>query len=303
MSMDATHPDWVAVDWGTTHVRVWLMSHDGQVLDHRHSDQGMGRLDQDQFEPVLTDLLAGVAPSPTLPVLICGMAGSRQGWTEAPYVTTPCAPPGIDQATRAPCKTWDVRILPGVKQASPADVMRGEETQIAGVLLEEPTFEGVLCLPGTHNKWARIEQGRITAFQTFMTGELFALLEGQSVLRHSVATRGWDADAFDIGVSQGLDQPHALAGALFSLRAESLLNDLSGTAARARLSGLLIGAELAATRALWRDHKIAVLGGNDVAHSYEAALAAQGAVLHTLDLDNPTLSGLRAAYAHLKETT
>lgn len=303
MSGGVTHPDWVAVDWGTTHLRAWLMAADGQVLDQRTSDQGMGRLDRDQFEPALSDLLDQVPRSPHLPVLICGMAGSRQGWTEAPYVATPCPPPGIDQATRVACDTWDVRILPGIKQISPPDVMRGEETQIAGVLLDKPDFSGVLCLPGTHNKWVRIERGRIIRFQTFMTGELFALLGGQSVLRHSVATRGWDAGSFDAGVSQGFEQPQALAGALFSLRAEGLLNDLSGASARARLSGLLIGTELAATRALWRDHKVAILGNSDVVGSYKTALSAQGAVLHTLGIDNPTLSGLCVAYEQLKETT
>ena len=54
--------------------------------------------------------------------------------------------------------------------------MRGEETQIAGFLSENPAFEGVLCLPGTHTKWVRIDAGEIVHFRTFMTGELFGLL-------------------------------------------------------------------------------------------------------------------------------
>lgn len=295
-------PDWVAVDWGTTHMRAWLMSDGLSVLDRRDSDQGMGRLDRDGFAPALTALLGDVLGPTPLPVIVCGMAGSRQGWAEAPYVATPCAAPGVADATRISLPQMNVHILPGVKQMSPADVMRGEETQIAGFLAAEPKFDGVLCLPGTHNKWVRISAEEIVGFRTFMTGEVFALLSDQSVLRHSVTTEDWDDAAFAEALNDTMARPSDLAGTLFSLRAETLLHDLSPAAARARLSGVLIGAELAAAKPYWLGQDIAILGEAGIARAYEAALLSQGAMVRRINADSMTLAGLTAAYKTLKAT-
>ncbi|SMR70888.1 2-dehydro-3-deoxygalactonokinase [Aliiroseovarius halocynthiae] len=294
-------PDWIAVDWGTTHLRAWLMTQAGDMIERRNSDQGMGGLARDQFAPILTELLSDVISDVPLPVIICGMAGSRQGWAEAPYVAVPCAPPGGNLATPVVADPLSVRILPGVKQVKPADVMRGEETQIAGFLASDPDFDGILCLPGTHNKWVHISAGEIVSFRTFMTGELFALLADQSVLRHSVDTRDWDEDAFRDALSDTLSRPADLAAKLFSLRAEGLLNDLSAAAARARLSALLIGAELAAAKPYWLGQQVVILGEGSVARAYEAALNLQGAMVRCVDAENMTLAGLTAAYMQWKE--
>ena len=117
-------PDWIGVDWGTSNVRAWAMSSTGTVLAEAVSDQGMGRLQPDQFEPVLLSLIKGwIARRP--PIIACGMLGSRQGWIEAPYLATPCAPlPG--GLVHAPAKDpqLDVYVIPGIKQENPADVMR-----------------------------------------------------------------------------------------------------------------------------------------------------------------------------------
>lgn len=294
-------PDWIAVDWGTTHMRAWLRLNDGTVLDRRDSDKGMGGLSRDQFEPVLNDLLSDLASDARLPVIVCGMAGSRQGWAEAPYVAVPCAPPGSEAATLVASKRWDVRILPGVKQSSPADVMRGEETQIAGFLASEPDFDGILCLPGTHNKWVHISAGEIVSFRTFMTGEIFALLSSQSVLRHSVDTDGWDEAAFIDALADTISRPADLAAKLFSLRAEGLLNDVSAAKAKARMSALLIGAELAAAKPYWLGQQVIILGEGSVARAYETALNSQGAMVRCVDAENMTLAGLTAAYEKAKE--
>lgn len=292
---------WVAVDWGTTHLRAWLMSADGAVLERRDSDKGMICLAREAFGPTLTALIEDVPGDTELPAVICGMAGSRQGWAEAPYVQVPCAPPSISDATRVKTERLDVRILPGVKQASPADVMRGEETQIAGFLCAEPKFDGVLCLPGTHNKWARISAGEIVSFRTFMTGELFALISENSVLRHSVDSDAWDQSAFDETLADTISRPADLAAKLFSLRAEGLLNDLPASAARARLSALLIGAELSAAKPYWLGQDVVVLGEGKVASAYKGALSFQGAMVRSVNAENATLAGLRAAWNQMKD--
>ncbi|MEL6463601.1 MAG: 2-dehydro-3-deoxygalactonokinase [Pseudomonadota bacterium] len=286
---------WIAVDWGTSHLRAWLMRGDGAVLDRRSSVQGMGALDRDGFEPALRALVGDVLPAP---VLACGMVGSRQGWAEAPYAAVPCAPPSAAEAVQVPGTDLDVRILPGVKQARPADVMRGEETQIVGFLATSPGFDGVICLPGTHTKWAHVSAGEIVSFRTAMTGEMFALLSERSVLRHSVGD-GWDADGFAAGVDQSLSRPEGLAAALFSLRAEGLLDGLDGASARARLSGLLIGAELAAMRPYWLGQQVALIGAEDLSAAYAEALTGQGVPTQMAGAEAMTLAGLTAAYTQI----
>ena len=297
--------NWIAVDWGTSNLRVWAMGADGRVLASGESDRGMGSLTPAEFEPALLDLVgAWLPPTGRVPVVACGMVGARQGWTEAKYRAVPCAP--VDPAggmTRP--KVTDARlsvhIVPGLSQDRPADVMRGEETQAAGFLAGNPGFDGVLCLPGTHSKWAHVSAGEIVSFQTFMTGEMFALLSRQSVLRHGVAAEGWDDAAFAGGVSDILSRPERIGAALFSLRAEGLLHGLSPVAARARLSGLLIGAELSAARPYWLGREIVLIGSEALCRSYATALAAQGAAARVVPSDGLTLAGLSAARASIKE--
>ncbi|WP_368345586.1 2-dehydro-3-deoxygalactonokinase [Pelagovum sp. HNIBRBA483] len=303
--MTKQNADWIAVDWGTSTLRAWLMAADGTVLERRRSDSGMGALAHAEFEPALLALIGdALSCDRVIPVVCCGMVGSRQGWAEAPYASVPCAPPGIAQATQVAGSDPRIAafILPGIKQNSPADVMRGEETQIAGVLAADPDFDGILCLPGTHTKWVHISAGEIVSFRTFMTGEMFALLSGQSVLRHSVAAEGWDEDAFENAVSDAMSRPERVAAALFSLRAETLLNGLSGASARACLSGLLIGTELAAARPYWLGQAVRIVGAEAIAAPYLAALQAQAADVTAIADEEITLRGLMRAYATLPET-
>lgn len=287
-------PDWIAVDWGTSNLRAFAMGPAG-VLAEAASDDGMGRLARDGFEPALLSLVAPWLSGP-VEVIACGMVGSRQGWHEAPYRTVPCTP--VDPGALTPVPTVDARlrfsIVPGLKQLAPPDVMRGEETQIAGALALVPGFDGVLCLPGTHAKWVQVSAGEVVSFQTAMTGELFALLSQQSVLRHGLGD-GWDDAAFDAAVSDMLSRPERLAARLFGIRAEGLVAGLAPAMARARLSGLLVGAELAATRPYWLGQPVAVVGADRLSALYARALAAQGVAPRLLSARDTTLAGLARA--------
>ena len=178
--------------------------------------------------------------------------------------------------------------------------MRGEETQIAGFLSLNPGWDGVLCLPGTHTKWAQISAEEVVSFQTFMTGDLFAAIEGNTVLKHSVTSDEWDAAAFDTGVTDAMARPERIAARLFSLRAEGLLNNMSNATARARLSGLLIGAELAGAKPYWLGQQIAVIGAGPLSALYVRALELQAAPATQVKADAITLAGLAAAYRRLK---
>ena len=289
----STNPAWIAVDWGTSNLRAWAMAADGRVLAEATSDEGMGKLPREGFEPALLRLI-GPWLGAHSPVVACGMVGSRQGWCEAPYRSVPCTP--LDRAAQVMAPTTDPRlrvsIAPGLKQTSPADVMRGEETQIAGALRLLPGYDGVLCLPGTHSKWVHISAGEVVSFQTFMTGEMFALLSEASVLRHGMQGEGWDDTAFDTGVGDALSRPERLGARLFSLRAEGLIAGLSPQAARARLSGLLIGTELAAAKPYWLGQRVTLIGAEKLSAAYARALAAQGVEAQRLNATECTLAGL-----------
>ena len=150
----------------------------------------------------------------------------------------------------------------------------------------------MICLPGTHSKWVQVSAGEVVSFQTFMTGELFALLSAQSVLRHSIAATGWDAEAFAAAVSETLSRPERLAARLFGLRAAGLVGDQAPETARARLSGLLIGAELAAARPYWLGQAVLLVGSEATCAPYAAALTAQAVPAEILPAAACTIAGL-----------
>ncbi|EBA08404.1 2-dehydro-3-deoxygalactonokinase [Sagittula stellata] len=287
-------PDWIAADWGTSHLRLWIMRGD-TPLRRIDDPRGMSKLTPDGYEAVLLELLGDELTGPT-DVVICGMAGARQGWKEAPYAAVPCAIPseGIPVPTSDP--RLRVRILPGLSQSSPPDVMRGEETQIGGFLAAEPGFDGVLCLPGTHTKWVHVSAAEVVSFRTFMSGELFDLLSTQSVLRFSVSD-GWEQGTFLEAVNDAMGRPATVAADLFAIRAGSLLSGDAPGAARARLSGLLIGLELAGARPYWLGQEVVILGESALAEIYRTALAAQSAMVRTVSVEGVTLTGLTAAYS------
>jgi 2-dehydro-3-deoxygalactonokinase len=291
---------WIAADWGTTNLRIWALDSIGQTIAHRSSDKGMGALVKQEFEPALINLTDDLlTPDVKTPVIVCGMAGSRQGWAEAPYKTAPCAPPTLTDATQVVAQDprLAVSILPGIKQIDPADVMRGEETQIAGFLSDNPGYSGTLCLPGTHTKWVALDNGRIERFRTCMTGETFALLSKQSVLRHGLSTGDLDAKAFREAVTTIFGSPQRLSADLFGIRAAGLVAGLSLEAARGRLSGLLIGSELAAVKDEFDLENVALLGSDKIAKAYHSALDCLGYSADLLDAESITLRGLELAYS------
>ncbi len=293
--------EWIAVDWGTSRLRAWAMQGD-KVLDQAESSDGMAALANGNFQSALLSLIENWLPAGPVDVVACGMVGARQGWVEAPYSAVPSAPVSVTPF-RVPNTDPRIRafVVPGLKQMSPADVMRGEETQIAGYLASRPNWDGVICLPGTHTKWVQISAGEVVSFRTFMTGELFDLLQRQSVLKHSIG-HGWDDAAFAEAVADALSKPEQFAARLFGLRAADLLHGQDTGIARARLSGALIGMELAATRPYWLGQQLAIIGTKGLSGLYAQALADQGAFAETTDATQSTLAGLAMARNLTRQT-
>lgn len=293
--------DWIAVDWGSTRIRAVALGPEGVIATAEGANTA--HPGAAGHEAALVDLIGDwLAPGRATLVIACGMVGARHGWTEAKYRAVPAGTDPAEALVRAPAADprLDLRIVPGLSQDRPADVMRGEETQIAGFIAGNPDFDGVICLPGTHSKWARVSAGEVAGFRTAMTGELFALLSTQSVLRHEMAPEGDDPEAFLDGVSRALSRPERLAVELFSIRAEGLLHGLSPRAARSRLSGLLIGAELAAMRPFWLGQRVAVVGAPGVAAAYAQALVAQGVAAECAEGADMALAGLAMIRARIR---
>lgn len=285
-----------AADWGTSSLRLWLLDRDGAVVAESRGDDGILSVGTDGYSGVLTRHLEIVSAPAGIPVIVSGMAGARQGWREAPYVATPADLGSIcGQAVTVPFDGADIRILPGVAQHDPGrpDVMRGEETQLMGLGLED----GTVCIPGTHSKWARLKDGRLTGFTTFMTGELFAVLGEHSILRHSVNGAGFDADtpAFRSGAGRALDGRQALPEMLFGVRARGLVAEDADDGG-AYLSGLLIGSEVAAAaRGLEPARDIVLLASGALASLYQAAMIQAGLTVRLHDADAAARAGLYRA--------
>ncbi len=296
---------WIAADWGTSRLRVWAMSESGAILAMRETAEGMGGLASSDFEDRLLKAADGwLASGKVTLVVVCGMAGAREGWADAGYRPVPVRVAEGALSVQAPAHDprLDVRILSGVSQAHPADVMRGEETQIAGLLQEKPEFDGLVILPGTHTKWALIGEGAVQSFSTCMTGEIFHLLSTQSILRHSVdSSDGWDWPQFDRAFDLALRDPAGVTSRLFSLRAESLLRGFNPSIMRARLSAELIAVEIASQSGKAQGRRVMLIGAEGLCELYRRALVLAGIETQTRAAEAMTLAGLTAAWKRLKD--
>lgn len=273
----------IAVDWGTSRLRATLVDDKGGAVADAESGDGIGTI-EGSHEAAFGQLVAGW---PHVPAVIAGMAGSRQGWREAPYI--PCPAPVMTLAeSLLRFKADDGRsiaIVPGIMLRTPerdGDVMRGEETQIAGLVDSEPGFSGTVILPGTHSKWARVTDGSIIDFQTFLSGEMFDLLARRSFLRHSVAENGGDlagSPDFALAIERVTEKGLPFLAAIFSVRARQLLDGVKPRDNLAYLSGLVIGGEIAAaknTGRLSNNTALRVVGSESLASAYRKAFALLG---------------------------
>jgi 2-dehydro-3-deoxygalactonokinase len=295
-------PAFVTVDWGTSSFRGWLMSAKGEAIAESRGGEGMLHCVTSGFAPVLRHHLARLGATDGMPVLICGMAGARQGWREAPYLKTPTRLEALHEGAIRVDASGDVRILPGIAQARAdrPDVMRGEETQLLGVT--EADFTGLVCIPGTHSKWIRIEKGHVVKFSTYMTGELFSVISQHSILSHAVepdSASAADNAPFREGLAAALTAPSGLSASLFRLRAAQLLGFEQRADGAARLSGLLIGTEIADVRHQYGAPALRLIGAGQLGRLYEAALKAQGFDVTVVDAEEASRLGLAKAAVNI----
>jgi 2-dehydro-3-deoxygalactonokinase len=281
----------IAIDWGTSALRAWLLGAEARRLGTRETPHGIMRLPQGGFAEAL-DAAAGdwIRAHPALPIVACGMVGSAQGWREVPYRRTPADAAALAEGLAA-VDIGDGRhmhIVPGIlHDATLPDVMRGEETQIVGALqtCDEAPRRRLFVLPGTHSKWVSTAAACIVSLRTFLTGEVYAALREHTILGRLMTDGGGpDPAAFALGLRTAGEQhgEAGLLGNLFSARSLALTGRLAGGALPDYLSGLLIGAELAGARAMFPvggfgvEDEIGVVGSASLSARYVEALRAVG---------------------------
>jgi 2-dehydro-3-deoxygalactonokinase len=283
-------PALIAVDWGTSSLRGARLDDAGQVLEEKSAPLGILNVPNGDFAGVFKAQFADWM-KPGTRCLISGMAGSRQGWAEAPYVACPAGPDELARHLH-----WIERdriaIVPGLSdtRADVPDVMRGEEVQIFGAMRLAGLSDGVFVLPGTHSKWATVRAGQVTGFRTFITGEVYGLFAQHSILARTLDAKApLDEMAFRRGVARASDGEGILHNA-FGVRALALFDRLSPSESASYLSGILIGEEIGRQKL---PPEVIVIGASALVERYALALEARGTGVRAFGAE-ATWAGLRA---------
>ena len=277
----------IAVDWGTTNRRAYLIENGGRNAAEFEDGKGILSVRRGEFEGAIAEIREKLGERP---MLLAGMVGSNRGWVEAPYV--PC-PAGSDDLARGLVRIGDdVAIVPGVLMSDGrSDVMRGEEVQLIGAVASgEIPNDCLVCHPGTHNKWVRVIDGRIASFRTVMTGELFSMLKARSILSDLLARRVTSGNAFREGVSRGLAGA-GITSELFEVRARFLLGKLDASDGASMVSGLLIGEDVRVGLGESKLSPVVVMGRPELTALYTAALDVAGVESELRDGEGAFIAG------------
>ncbi len=281
----------IGVDWGLSRLRAMRINRSGDVLELRHAEDGI-LTGQGPYEERLAGHLRGwIEDGANVPILMSGMIGSDRGWMSVPYVPAPAGVADLARALQSVSRSRPIHIVPGVSQRVPhADVMRGEETEIAGFIAQEGPSEALLCLPGTHSKWVQIRGGQIVEFRTHMTGELRALLLSHSTLSPDIAQ---SSNPHVFRAALGAREP--LGHVLFRSRAQRVLKELDPRHTAEYITGALVGAEVRSEHAQAPASKIVyLLASAGLAESYTRAFDEEHWVFLLVDTAQLAARGLTA---------
>jgi 2-dehydro-3-deoxygalactonokinase len=280
----------IAVDWGTTNRRAYRLDASGHCVEEFDDDKGVLAVPGDGFPAAVAEIRERLGDHP---LLLAGMIGSNRGWQDAGYVP---APAGIDDLVGA--LVWPGEreaIVPGVSylKNDRADVMRGEEVQLlGGVAAGLIDSDGLVCHPGTHNKWVTLRGGKINAFRTVMTGELFSLLKEHSILSDLLQGEVEPNDVFKEAARYAIYN-EALPADLFGVRARVLLGQARKEDAASYASGLLIGSDVRIGLSLPTGAQVTAVGRPDLTRLYAAAIGEASRDAVELDGEQCFLAGVQ----------
>lgn len=294
--------DFIAINWGSSNFRSFLMDDNGVVRDAFAEPAGIGSLDKAGMQAQIARLAARWPDAGM--IYACGMVGSNVGWEDAGYADCPI---GLEElalrlhaTTIADCAMY---IVPGLACRRAVDhapdIMRGEETELFGLLRAGRLPQaGIVALPGTHGKWVRIEGGKVQEFMTAMSGEIFDRLTAAGMLASVVAAPAAIGAAFNAGVDAGSRRQPGLGTALFGVRARVIRGDLARDDAASYLRGLLIGSEIADARSMYPlEGSVILVGSAPVCALYAAALAHVGIGSQAVDAADATAQGFAGIHA------
>ena len=297
----------IGVDWGTSSLRAYRLGAGAAVLERREAARGIMAIEGGAFEAALEETVGDwLDAASEAPVVLSGMIGSRQGWREAPYLACPADVAELAAALLPVdlARGRRIWIAPGLSHRDAGgtpDVMRGEEVQILGARDALGHGPAMVCLPGTHSKWARVDGGRVMGFATHMTGEVFEAVRGHTILGRMIDVDAWDEAAFLAGLERARETGGLLSH-LFGVRAKGLFGDLDEATAGAYLSGLMIGHEFGAALGSAADVPIALIGAGRLVELYATALAHFGHAGQTLPSDVAAIGHMHLANALIAST-
>lgn len=279
----------IAIDWGTSSFRAWKVSHDGEVLAEMMSPSGILAVQDQDFDAAFETLVGEwLDATPGVPIIASGMITSRTGWVETPYLALPSDVGALARALLryVSAKGRIIHFVTGTA-INPTnglpDVMRGEETEVVGYLATSGADEALIVLPGTHSKWVRAKGGELIGFETYMTGEVYAVLLGHSIIGRLKAEGPACPDSFRQGVEVALTEGSIL-GKLFSARSMVLFDRLEPRRVADYLSGLLIGEEVRAGLVRHGSEKsVTVIGRSDLIDRYITAFSHCGVAVTSVE--------------------
>lgn len=285
--------DWIAVDWRTAEVRVWIMGSEGMV-ERLIVNRGAAGLDGSGYEAALGSLIAAyLDDDDATDILITGEPAAPGRWADAPARAVPCTPPGGPDCVAAPVHDprLNIRLVTGVMQRTPAGLMQADALRISGLLGKDSDFDGVICLAGARSHWVQVSAGEIVSFQGFLTMDMAMAICG--ALELSIAGHR-PGEGFDAMVEDVMARPQALAQKIGSIEAQKRLSGAGDADLADGIFGAYLGAELAATKPYWLGQRVALIGSEDMVALYHPALEAQGIVPEVYDEEALLISGFQA---------
>ncbi len=308
MSEAEQTPAFIGVDWGTSSFRAWLFDPRGYVLDSVQGPFGITQITEQAFEKTLHMAIGSwLSEHKDIAVIMCGMIGSAQGWYEARYLSGQIGVNELSLGTvRVPDTHLNAMIVPGIKGVSfdgHNDVLRGEETLLAGWLQKSKDSEAVFCLPGTHSKWVVVRRGQIVLLTTFMTGELFELMRMRSILAPLIdneAVADSNSHIFCVGLTLA-KSPAGLLHQIFAIRAGILTGQFAKSDALTLLSGLLVGAECLAVKSLLQNRSVTLLSSGVLKRTYQNAFEHFGIAFTVADSEQSAQKGLFSIFNHIQK--
>ena len=300
--------------WGTSHLSLYLVNPSTGVVKAKSQGPGISMLGGRSPEEALFEIVDKWIEEQTVSeIYLSGMVGSTLGWVDVPYMECPLDMSDISpHVVRFIARDIPIVIIPGLacqNLLGHNDVIRGEETELLGWFSTASTQQlksSLICIPGTHTKWIKIENGKIDSFLTSVVGEMYQIISANGVLaKPHFGKTVQSSNAFMLALDNISKRPSNLMNLLFTTRANAVRGEFSPEDSTDYLSGLLIGADIqAATDCFGREpfsEGIPLIGSNYLVDRYSQALSYWEYSAEKLSSGEIGRRGLYLAYQQISQ--